>query len=201
MWRGLASLLAKLAARNRKNIRLYRSEPLPSSGDPNFRYLPGDERAFGHHFGQWFTPDKEFVKWFPGLSPDASRGIKSIVIPRKDLQKYNAVNAATDIDANILTGNKEAFNLVDDVGEVILPPELAMKAKYNFFDSLRYLFETPYISAKDRALHGAGRSTDWIKDKIKLEKQKPQLGLKRLFELLKLKAQGKKSGGIVSLML
>jgi len=183
MIKGIASLLAKLAAKNRKNIRLYRSEPLPSSGDPNFKYLPGDERAFGTHFGQWFTPDKKFAKDFPGLSPDASKGIKSIVIPRKDLQKYNAVNVA-DIKADILQNNKNAFNLVDDVGEVVLPPELAMKAKYNFFDSLPHIFNKRKGIVEKGPLYTKDLPTGI-------------LGLKRFFELLKLKAQGKKSGGKV----
>jgi hypothetical protein len=180
-----AKMLAKkLASKERaKNIRLYRTEPLPSSGEPNFKYLPGDERAFGKHFGQWFTPDKKFVKNWPGMSPDASKGIKSIVIPRKDLQKYNAVNVA-DIKADILQNNKNSFNLVDDVGEVVLPPELAMKAKYNFFDSLPYIFNY------------RKKGSLYTKD-LPVE----ILGLKRFFELLKLKAQGKKSGGIVSFML
>ena len=184
MWRGIASLLAKLAAQNRKNIRLYRSEPLPSSGDPNFKYLPGDERALGDHFAQWFTPDKSFVKNWPGMSPDGSKGIRSIVIPRKDLQKYNAINKATKIPKDILIGNKSGFNLVDDVGEVVLPPELAMKAKYNFFDSLPHIFNKRKGIVEKGPLYTKDLPTGI-------------LGLKRFFELLKLKAQGKKSGGKV----
>jgi hypothetical protein len=183
---GILKLAAKMLAKklankeSAKNIRLYRSEPLPSSGDPNFKYLPGDERAFGSHFGQWFSPDKSFVTRFPGLSPDGSKGIKSIVIPRKDLKKYDAVNTATEVPISILMGNKRAFNLVDNVGEAVLPPELAMKAKYNFFDSLPYIF-----NKRDK---GSVYTKD-LPTGI--------LGLKRFFELLKLKAQGKKNGGKV----
>ena len=195
MLAGIASLarnvpkIAKIFSKGKpKNIRVYRSEPLPSSGGPNFKYLPGDKRAQATphgFFGQHFTPDKEFVKRF-SLSPDESKGIKSVVIPVKDFKKYQVKSK--------LRGN---------IPELILPPELAKKAKYNFFDSLRYLFDTPYIFQEERALHHLypGRSTSWVKKKIKLEKKKHKLALKRFFELLKLKSQGKKSGGIVSLVL
>ena len=165
MWRGLASLLAKLAARDKRFVRLLRAEPYPSAGDMGSRFYPKSFPKEKDAFGRWFTPNKEFIKDYPTLSPDSSKLIKSLKVPKEKLKEWDA---------------RKTFDYVNPLEKsVIVPNEYMGSAKIDVLRSL------PYLSNKNR-VSGVNKNN---------------LVLRRLFELLKLKTQGKKSGGIVSLML
>ena len=168
MWRGLASLLAKLAARDKRFVRLLRAEPYPSSGDMGIKFYPN--KSFHKEkdaFGRWFTPNKEYIENYPTLSPDSSKLIKSLKVPKEKLKEWDA---------------RKTFDYVHPLEKsVIVPKEYMGSAKVDVLRSL------PYLSSKNRHNYPVVNKNNLL--------------LRRLFELLKLKAQGKKSGGIVSLML
>jgi hypothetical protein len=185
MLAGIASL-ARLAkaipkiSRGTKKVPILRVEAYPSKELNLKRIKEGrlddvfteDPKALG----KWFTPNREFIKNFPGGTYGSAKLIKKIKVPESKLKEWDA--------------RKKHSYVHPREKSVIVPDEIAEQAKYSILESLPYIFSRSKSKLnKKTGEYEIIQHSDWLEI------------LERVKELIALKRAGKKSGGIVSLVL
>ena len=185
MLSGIASL-AKLAgaipkiSKGTKKVPILRVEAYPSKELNLKRIKEGRlDDVFTEDpksLGKWFTPSREFIKNYPGGTYAGGKLIKKIKVPESKLKEWDA----RKIHSYVHPREKS----------VIVPDEIAEQAKYSILESLPYIFSRSKSKLnKKTGEYEIIQHSDWLEI------------LERVKELIALKRAGKKSGGIVSLVL
>ena len=180
MLAGIASL-ARLAraipkiSKGTKKVPILRVESYPSKElnlKKGAKIFTEDPKSFK----KWFTPNREFIKNYPSMTHGSSKLIKKIKVPESKLKEWDA----RKIHSYVHPREKS----------VIVPDEIAEQAKYSILESL------PYILSRSKSKLNKKTGEYEIVDYSDWREI-----LERVKELIALKRAGKKSGGIVSLVL